>query len=124
MRRPLFQARRRTLDEQIVSLEAQTRDSRAQAAALTKQIETTAVSAKLAADELEINEKLVRQGYVQRARLLQLQRDESDYRSRLAEAQSDLAMSQQRTAELHARIAQARNQYQQLATDEARESGR
>ena len=60
----LFQARRRTLDEQIASLEAQTRDSRAQAAALTKQIETTAASAKLAADELEINEKLVRQGYV------------------------------------------------------------
>ena len=93
----LFQARRRTLDEQIASLEAQTRDSRAQAAALTKQIETTAASAKLAADELEINEKLVRQGYVQRARLLQLQRDESDYRSRLAEAQSDLALAQQRS---------------------------
>jgi HlyD family type I secretion membrane fusion protein len=118
----LFQARRRTLDEQIVSLEAQTRDARTQAAALTKQIETTAASAKLAAEELEINDKLVRQGYVQRARLLQLQRDESDYRSRLAEAQSDLAMAQQRTAELHARIAQARNQYQQLATDEVRES--
>jgi HlyD family type I secretion membrane fusion protein len=118
----LFQARRRTLDEQIASLTAQTRDSRAQAAALTNQIATTAASAKLAADELEINEKLVRQGYVQRARLLQLQRDESDYRSRLAEAQSDLASAQQRTGELHARIAQARNQYQQLATDEARES--
>ncbi len=118
----LFQARRRTLDEQIASLEAQTRDSRAQASALTKQIETTAASGKLAAEELEINEKLVRQGYVQRARLLQLQRDESDYRSRLAEAQSDLALAQQRTGELQARIAQARNQYQQLATDEARES--
>ena len=38
---------------------------RAQAAALTRQIETTAASAKLAADELEINEKLVRQGYAQ-----------------------------------------------------------
>jgi HlyD family type I secretion membrane fusion protein len=118
----LFQARRRTLDEQLASLEAQTRDARAQAAALTRQIETTAASANLAAQELEINEKLVRQGYVQRAHLLQLQRDESDYRSRLAEAQSDLALAQQRTGELQARSAQARNQYQQLATDEARES--
>jgi HlyD family type I secretion membrane fusion protein len=118
----LFQARRRTLDEQVASLEAQARDARAQAAALTKQIETTAVSAKLAAEELEINEKLVRQGYVQRTRLLELQRGESDYRSRLAEAQSDLALAQQRTGDLQARIAQARNQYQQLATDEARES--
>lgn len=118
----LFAARRRTLDEQISSLEAQVRDSHAQAAALTRQIETTAASARLAAEELEINEKLVRQGYVQRARLLQLQRDESDYRSRLAEAQSDLALAQQRTGELQARIAQSRNQYQQAATDEARES--
>jgi HlyD family type I secretion membrane fusion protein len=118
----LFQARRRTLDEQVASLEAQTRDARAQAAALTKQIETTAASATLAAEELEINDKLVRQGFVQRARLLELQRAESDYRSRLSEVQSDLALAQQRTGELQARIAQARNQYQQLATDEARES--
>jgi HlyD family type I secretion membrane fusion protein len=118
----LFEARRRTLDEQIASLEAQMRNSRAQAAALTSQIETTGVSAKLAAQELALNEKLVRQGYMQSARLLQLQRDESDYRSRLAEAQSDLALSKQRSDELQARIAQARNQYQQLATDEARES--
>jgi membrane fusion protein, type I secretion system len=118
----LFQARRRTLDEHIASLEAQTRDARAQAAALTNQIETTAASAKLAAEELEINEKLVRQGFVQRARLLELQRAESDYRSRLSEAQSDLALAQQRSGEVQARIAQARNQYQQLATDEARES--
>jgi HlyD family type I secretion membrane fusion protein len=118
----LFDARRRTLDEQISSIEAQVRDSRAQAAALTRQIETTTASARLAAEELEINEKLVRQGYVQRARLLQLQRDESDYRSRLAEAQSDLALAQQRAGELQARIAQSRNQFQQAATDEARES--
>lgn len=118
----LFQARRRTLDEQIASLEAQARNARGQAAALTKQIETTAASAKLAAEELEINEKLVRQGYVQRTRLLELQRAESDYRSRLSEAQSDLALAQQRTGELQARIAQSRNQYQQAATDETRES--
>lgn len=118
----LFEARRRTLGEQIASLEAQARDARSQAAALTKQIETTATSAKLAAQELEINEKLVREGYVQRTRLLQLQRDESDYRSRLSEAQSNQALAKQRIGDLQARIAQARNQYQQQATDEARES--
>ena len=118
----LFEARRRTLDEQIASLNAQIRDAQAQAAALSHQIQATESSAKLAAQELEINEKLVRQGYVQRARLLELQRNESDYRSRLSEAQSDLALAQQRMSELQARIAQARNQYQQQATDEAKES--
>ncbi len=77
---------------------------------------------QLAAEELQINEKLVRDGFVQRARLLQLQREASDYRSRLSESQSDLALARQRTGEIQARIVQARNQYQQQATDEAKES--
>jgi HlyD family type I secretion membrane fusion protein len=118
----LFDARRRTLNEQVASLQEQIRDSQAQAGALTKQIESTEASAKLAAEELQINEKLVREGFVQRSRLLQLQRDASDYRSRLAESHSDLALARQRTGEIQARIAQARNQYQQQATDEAKES--
>ena len=118
----LFDARRRTLDEQIASLNAQMRDSQAQAAALSKQIASTEASAKLADEELQINEKLVREGYIQRARVLQLQRDASDYRSRLSESQGDLALARQRSAEVQARIAQARNQYQQQATDEAKES--
>jgi HlyD family type I secretion membrane fusion protein len=119
--RALFAARRRTLDEQIGSLNAQMRDAQAQAAALTGQIEAVQSSARLAGEELELNQRLVRDGYVQRARLLQLQREEADYRSRLAESMSDLAAARQRTSELQARIAQTRNQYQQQATDETRE---
>ena len=118
----LFDARRRTLAEQIDSFGGQIRDAQAQATALTQQIESTQVSAKLAGEELQINAKLVREGYVQRARLLQLQRDEADYRSRLSESQGDLALARQRSGELQARVAQTRNQYQQQATDEVKES--
>jgi HlyD family type I secretion membrane fusion protein len=118
----LFEARRRTLQEQISSFEAQTRDAQEQAKALSTQIEATQLSEKLATDELQINEKLARDGYVQRARLLQLQRDQSDYHSRLAETQSNRSLARQRAGELQARVAQARNQYQQQATDEAKES--
>jgi HlyD family type I secretion membrane fusion protein len=118
----LFNARRRTLNEQISALEGQIRDARQQAAALNKQIEATEVSAKLAGEELQLNEKVVREGFVPRARLLQLQRDEADYRGRLSESQSELALARQRAGDLQARIAQARNQYQQQATDEAREA--
>jgi HlyD family type I secretion membrane fusion protein len=118
----LFEARHRTLDEQIASLESQREEAKAQAVALEAQIEATAASWQLAREELSLNEKLVREGYVQRARLLQLQRDEADYRARLAENRSDLALARQRNGELQARIAQARNQYQQLAADEAKES--
>jgi HlyD family type I secretion membrane fusion protein len=118
----LFDSRRRTLNEQVVSLNAQVHDAQAQAEALSRQIESIEISAKLAAEELALNEKLVSQGFVQRARLLQLQRDAADYRSRISEAQSELSLSRQRAGEVQARIAQARNQYQQQATDETKES--
>ena len=45
---------------------------------------------------------------MQRARLLQLQRSESDHRSRFSEGQGELALARQRAGELQARIAQAR----------------
>ena len=118
----LFEARRKTLNEQVAALELQMRDAQMQAAALAKQIESTEVSARLAAEELEINQKLARDGYIQRARVLELQRAEADYRSRLAESHGDLALARQRMGELQARIAQARNQFQQQATDEAKEA--
>jgi HlyD family type I secretion membrane fusion protein len=120
--RALFDARRRTLNEQIASLNTQIRDAQSQAAALSAQIESTEASAKLATDELQLNEKLAREGYIQRARLLQLQRDASDYKSRLSESHSDRALARQRIGELQARIVQARNQYQQQATDETKDA--
>ena len=103
----LFAARRRTLDEYVASLTAQMRDAQDQAAALTAQIATTGKAAGLAQEEFQLNEKLVREGFVQRTRLLQLQRDEADYRSRLSESQSNLSVARQRIGELRARIAGA-----------------
>ena len=118
----LFAAHRRTLDEQVASLEAQIRDARAQSQALQSQIEATETSVELSQEELQLNEKLVRDGFVQRTRVLALQRETSDYRSRLGESRSELALARQRAGELNTRIAQARNQYQQQATDELKAS--
>jgi len=118
----LFTARRRTLDEQVAALEKQIREAHAQGAALETQIGATENSAKLSADELEMNNKLVREGFITRTRLLGLQRDASDYVARVGEYRSELALSRQRAGELEARIAQARNQYQQQAADELKES--
>jgi len=118
----LFTARRRTLDEQVAALQKQIREAHAQAAALETQIGATETSAKLSADELEMNNRLVRDGFITRTRLLGLQRDASDYVARVGEYRSELALSRQRVGELEARIAQARNQYQQQAADELKES--
>ena len=118
----LFAARRRTLDEQIASLEKQIREAYAQGSALQTQIAATETSARLSAEELEINNKLVRDGFINRTRLLELQRDASDYVARVGEYRSELALARQRVGELEARIAQVRNQYQQQATDELKDA--
>lgn len=120
--RALFAARRRTLNEQLMSLQAQVNEASRQAEGLSLQIDSAEDAAALANEELKINEKLVSGGYVQKARVLQLQRTEADYRSRVGESRSELALARQRAGELQSRMAQVRNQYQQLATDELREA--
>jgi HlyD family type I secretion membrane fusion protein len=120
--RAQFAARRRTLDEQLDALQLQMGAARAQSAALQSQIESIRESGQLAAEELALNEKLVKEGYVPRARLLPLQRADADARSRLGESRGDLALARQRAGELQARMADARNRYQQTATDELKQS--
>ncbi|HVF16133.1 MAG TPA: HlyD family type I secretion periplasmic adaptor subunit, partial [Steroidobacteraceae bacterium] len=114
----LFTARRRTLDEQISSFNMQAREAQEQAFALQAQVEATEQALKLTTEELQLNERLLKDGFVQRARLIQLQRAEADYRSKLGENRGDLALTRQRIGELQARVGQTRNQYQQQATDE------
>ena len=77
---------------------------------------------KLSDEELAINENLASQGFVNRARLIGLQRTAADYKSRLGEVGSELAAARQRIAELRTRIAQLRLTYQAQATDELREA--
>ena len=120
--RALFTARRRILDEQVASLHAQMREAETQAAALQAQIEATETSAQLSAEEVGINDRLVRQGFVHRTRMLALQRTEADYRARVGEYRSAHAAARQRVADLRARIAQARNLYQSQAAEELREA--
>ena len=120
--RAQFTARRRTLDEQLDALQRQVRESGAQAAALVSQVGSIEDSGRLGAEELKLNEKLVADGYLPRARLLPLQRADADSRSRLAESRAALALVRQRTAELQSRMADARNRYQQAATEEQKQS--
>lgn len=116
--RAQFAARRRTLDEQLEALQLQMSAARAQSAALEGQIESLRESGQLAAEELRLNEKLVADGYIAKARLLPLQRADAEARSRLGEVRGELALARQRFAELQARMADARNRYQQAATEE------
>lgn len=120
--RAQFAARRRTLDEQLSALQLQMGAAGAQSSALEGQIESLRESSRLAGEELKLNEKLVADGYIARARLLPLQRADAEARSRLGEARGEQALARQRSAELQARMADARNRYQQEATEELKQS--
>lgn len=118
----VFTTRRQALDEQTTMLQTQDREAREQAAALEGQMQATGQSIKLSDEELTINERLAREGFVHRSRLLGLQRVVSDYQSKLGEHRSQLASVRQRVSEINARVAQLRLQYQTQATDELREA--
>lgn len=118
----VFVVHRQALDEQTALLQAQARQAEAQATALESQVEATAASGTLSQEELAINEQLAGQGFVNRTRLIGLQRTATDYKSRLAEVRGDLAAARQRVAELRSRAAQLRLAYQSQAADEAKDA--
>jgi HlyD family type I secretion membrane fusion protein len=116
--RSLFDARRRTLVEQVDSLQLQVRETESQVRALALQIESIEAGARSAGEELEIHRRLVEQGFIQRTRILALERAVMDYDSRAGEQKSEQALARQRLADLRSRVVQARNQYlQQAASD-------
>jgi HlyD family type I secretion membrane fusion protein len=118
----LFDARRRNLDEQVASLLSQVGDVQAQIAGLMAQQTSTESGLKLARDELNLNEELASQGYVQKTRLMTLERTVVEYDSRLGQMTSEIAGAQQKIQDLHLRAAQARNTYQQQAADELKDA--
>ena len=122
--RAVFDAHRQALQEQIGLLDEQIRHAETQVAAFQSQIEATSRSASLSDEELALNERLAREGFVSRARLIGLQRVSADYASRIGEHRSDQASARQRAGELRARITQLRLQQQIQATDELRDAQR
>lgn len=118
----LFQARRKMLLEQVDSYQVQTRETERQVKELDAQIESIQRATVSAREELEINRNLVQQGFIQRTRILALERAVADYESNAAERRSERALASQRLADLRSRIAQTRNQYQQQAATELKDA--
>ena len=118
----LFRARRQALDSQIAVLRQQIRETGQEAEALALQVAAEERALKLQKEELESNERLLAQGYVQRTRLLTLQRAVAEYEARHSERRAELSKSRQRTSELEFRILSMRNSYVQTATDELKEA--
>jgi len=87
----LFRARRDALDTQIVLLRKQIDETGAEVVALNEQLAAEERALKLQKEELTANEGLLAQGYVQKTRIMTLQRATAEYEARHGERRAELA---------------------------------
>jgi HlyD family type I secretion membrane fusion protein len=120
--RALFQVRRGAVESQIALLRRQVRESSDEAAALNDQIAAEARAIALQREELKANEDLLKQNYVQKTRVITLQRAVAEYEARHGEHRAELAKARQRSSELDLRILSAQNAYKQTAIDELKDA--
>ena len=118
----LFRARRDAVETQVALLRAQIKESVQEAAALNEQIAAEEKALKLQKEELVANERLLEQGYIQKTRILTLQRAVAEYEARFGEHKAELSKSRQRSSELELRILTMKNQYAQTASDELKDT--
>src|SRR5437868_4086774 len=118
----LFRARRDTVESQIAMLRKQIRESTAEAQALSAQLEAEERALKLQKEELAANERLLEQGYVQKTRILTLERAVAEYEARYGEHRAAASQARQRATELELRILAIRNDYAQKAADELKDT--
>lgn len=118
----LFRARREALDSQVAVLKKQIRQTEEEARALAGQIAAEERALASQKEELALNQQLAKQGFVQKTRLMGLERAVSEYEARLEEHRAELAKTRQRASELELRVLAQRNGYVQAATDELKEA--
>nr|WP_297350767.1 HlyD family type I secretion periplasmic adaptor subunit [uncultured Caldimonas sp.] len=118
----LFDARRHALNDQLAAMQAQARDAQARIAALGAELEAASRSTALARDELKINESLAASGFIQKTRLITLQRGVADLVARAEGIRGQIAEARMQVSELQQAMAQARGTYRQRAADEMKEA--
>lgn len=119
----LFDTRRRALAERIEALQAQQAQLRAQIGALDEQAGAARGAAELARAELEANRELVAGGFIQKTRLMALERTLADTQARSAAARGQAAEARAQLAALANAAAQARAEHRRQAADELKEAG-
>jgi len=118
----VFATRRQMLDSQVKLLKAQIAETKREATGLRGQVEAEERAVQWQREELQANEKLAEQGFMNKTRLLALQRGVADYEARLGEHQAALAQARQRAGDFELRIASLRNNYMKEAADELKDA--
>ncbi len=118
----LFAARRQALTEQLAALQRQQRDAQSRVGALEAQVASSLRAAELARDELRIHQPLAESGFIQKTRLISLERNVADLSGRADAARGEIAEARMQAGALASTAAQARSQYQQRAADDLKDA--
>jgi HlyD family type I secretion membrane fusion protein len=121
--RAAFVARRANVEAQIQGEQRQAADTRTEIEVRTKERANAASAVALMREELELNQRLEKEQYVNRSRVMTLQRGVSEYESRQLANEAELAQAKQRLGAFEARMRALRDGLVQQASEELREVG-
>lgn len=114
----LFETRRMSLTSEVALMRTQRDHVEQEIRALRAQIRQAEGSLELQRSVYQANRKLVKDGFIARARLEQIEGSVLDYESRLEQQRSELARAEQRKVEIDLKIKSTQNQYAQMASDQ------
>jgi len=118
-----FAIRQSNLAAQIEGERRQAQDTRTEIDVRLKERENTNRAAALMREELALNQRLEQEQYVNRARVMAMQRGVSEYESRQFANEAELSQAKQRLGALEARMRALHDGLVQQATEELREVG-
>jgi HlyD family type I secretion membrane fusion protein len=121
--RAAFVARRANVEAQVQGEQRQAADTRTEIEVRTKERANSSSAVALMREELELNQRLEKEQYVNRARVMSLQRGVSEYESRQWANEAELAQAKQRLGAFEARMRALRDGLVQQASEELREVG-
>jgi HlyD family type I secretion membrane fusion protein len=118
----LYRTRREALEGQVTLLKRQVSEVQQETAALKDQIAAEERSIKWQREELEANRDLLKQNFVQKTRVLTLERAVAEYESRRDEHRAELAKAYQRISETELRTLAMISGHRQQAADDLKNS--
>jgi HlyD family type I secretion membrane fusion protein len=116
-----FKARLTHLAAQIEGDERQAADTRREIDIRLRERENSNRAITLMKEELSLNEKLAAEQFVNRARLMTLERSVSEYESRMLTNEADLSQARQRLGALEAHMQSLRDAQRQSASEDLRD---
>lgn len=117
----IFTVRRSALDSQIRQLGVQSEEVAREVAARQRESESIQIALKHMQEEVAVNESLLKENFVNKTRVMALQRSVAEYQIKQGENAAELARARRSAAELSLRVNSLRDAYLQEASTELRD---